>query len=183
MQRGERIVVKLSISLFCLFLLFMVVMIPVNNWVHPKPEGVLSRMERRDSEAAREIIDSYARELEAIAAAAECLEAGEEYWYALNWTDEYSSAGYYRDQLQEMPQELADALGQMEEIFPGCEESLALRKGQVGLWLTDDGGGFSLICYPGGELMGRSVVDDKRGTRCLDMGGGWELQTYYAPKG
>ena len=157
--------------------------IPFFDWLHPYPEKILSRMERKDPQAAQEIIDSYAQELEAIAAAAEFLETDEGYWYALNWTNEYSGADNYREQLQEMPKELADALRQMEERVPECEKLLELHKGQIGVLLTDDGGGFSFLCYPGGTLIYGSMIEDERGVRCLDMGSGWELQMYYAPKG
>ena len=71
----------------------------------------------------------------------------------------------------------------MEEKYPECRKSLELRKGQVGIGVTHDGSGFSILCYPGGNLIRRSVIEDERGTRCLDMGDGWELQMYYAPGG
>ena len=118
MSTAEKIVIRLSITLFCLFLLFMVVMIPFNLWRNPKPDRVLSRMERRDPEAAQEILDSYGEELETVIAATALLEPGERYGYALNCTNEYSVADYYEEELQKMPQGLADALRQMERKFP-----------------------------------------------------------------
>lgn len=183
MSTAEKIAVRLSIILFCLFLLFMVVMIPFNLWCNPEPDRVLSRMERRDPEAAQEILDNYGEELEAVVAATALLEPGERYGYALNCTNEYGVAGYYEEELQKMPQGLADALRQMERKFPECGEGLELCQGQIGVWLTDDGGGFSILCYPGGNLISYSVTNDEEGTRCLDLGDGWELQMYYAPKG
>lgn len=183
MSTAEKIVVRLSMILFCLFLLFMVVMIPFNLWRNPKPDRVLSRMERRDPEAAQEILDSYREELETVVAATALLEPGERYGYALNCTNEYSVADYYEEELQKMPQGLADALRQMEQKFPECQENLELCQGQIGVWLTNDGGGFSILCYPRGNLISYLMIDNEEGTRCLDMGDGWELQMYYAPKG
>ena len=85
--------------------------------------------------------------------------------------------------LRKIPQELMDVLRSTEEKYPECKKTLELRKGQVGIGLTDDGGGFSILCYPGGNLISYSVTNDEEGTRCLDLGDGWELQMYYAPKG
>lgn len=169
--------------LFCLFLLFMVAMIPFNLWRNPKPDRVLSRMERRDPETAQEILDNYGEELETVVAATALLEPGERYGYALNCTNEYGAADHYEEELQKMPQGLADALRQMERKFPECQENLELCQGQIGVWLTNDGGGFSILCYPGGNLISYLMIDNEEGTRCLDMGDGWELQMYYAPKG
>lgn len=165
------------LGLFLSFL-FVIVMLLINGWLNPDPEKVLSRMERRDPQAAQEIMDRYAEELEQIAAATEFLEMDERYSYSLNFPD------IYEKQLQEMPTELAEALRQMEQKFPECEEGLELCQGQIGIRITDDGGGFSFLCYPRDKLIRASVFfDDGRGVRRHDMGGGWELQMYYAPKG
>ena len=184
MSTAEKIAVRLSITLFCLFLLFMAVMIPFNLWRNPKPDSVLSRMERRDPEAAQEMIDHYSEDLKTIAAAAEILEDGEQCFYPLNYIADSASYGWYeRNVLRKIPQELMDVLRSTEEKYPECKKTLELRKGQVGIGLTNDGGGFSILCYPGGNLISYSVTNDEEGTRCLDLGDGWELQMYYAPKG
>ena len=184
MSTAEKIAVRLSITLFCLFLLFMAVMIPFNLWRNPKPDSVLSRMERRDPEAAQEMIDYYSEDLKTIAAAAEILEDGEQCFYPLNYIADSASYGWYeRNVLRKIPQELMDVLRSTEEKYPECKKTLELRKGQVGIGVTHDGSGFSILCYPGGNLIRRSVIEDERGTRCLDMGDGWELQMYYAPGG
>lgn len=166
-----------------LLLLFTKVIIPFFDWLYPDPRRVLSRMERRDPKEAQEIIDNYSEELKSVAAAAGLMELEEYYFYKLNYTNEYNVISIYEEELQKMPQELADALQHMEEEFPACEAELFLKKGQVGVELTYDGSGFSYLCYPSGELIRRSVIDDEQGTRCLDMGDGWELQMYFAPAG
>ena len=101
----------------------------------------------------------------------------------MNCTDEYTVLGLYEGQPEEMPQELMEALCYVEKKFPECEEKLLLKKEQLGVCVTFDGSGFSYLCYPSGKLIRRSVIEDERGTRCLDMGDGWELQMYYAPGG
>lgn len=165
----------LSLFLSCLF---GIVMSLINGWLNPDPEKVLSRMERRDPKAAQEIMDRYAEELEQVAAATGFLEIDERYSYSLDFPD------IYEKELREMPPELTEALRQLEQKFPECEESLELSQGQIGVRITDDGGGFSFLCYPGDKLIRTSVfLDDGKGVRRHDMGGGWELQMYYAPKG
>lgn len=141
-------------------------------------------MERRDPKAAREIIDHYSEDLKAIAAAAEILEDGEQCYYPLNFIAGSASADWYEENvLRKIPQELLDVLQSVEEKYPECRKGLELRKGQVGIGVSLDGSGFSILCYPGGNLISRSVIEDERGTRCLDLGDGWELQMYYAPGG
>ncbi len=182
MRKSEKIFVGLLLFVVLFFLLVKVI-IPFSIWLNPDPVTILSRMERRDPETAQEILDNYGEELETVVAATALLEPGERYGYALNCTNEYGVADYYEEELQKMPQGLADALRQMERKFPECQEDLELCQGQIGVWLTNDGGGFSILCYPGGNLISYSMIDNEEGTRCLDMGDGWELQMYYAPKG
>lgn len=182
MRKSEKIFVGLLVSVVLLFLLVKVI-IPFSIWLNPDPITILSRMERRDPKAAQEIMDNYAEELEAVAAATEFLEVEEGYSYKLNCTDEYAVLSLYEGQSEEMPQELMEALRYVEEKFPECEEKLLLKKEQLGVRVTIDGSGFSYLCYPSGKLISHSVIEDERGTRCLDMGGGWELQMYYAPGG
>ena len=185
MSAKKRIAGKLSIALLCLclFLLFVVVMSLFSGWRNPNPGWVLSNMERRAPEVAQEMMDRYSEDLKAIAAAAEGIEDGERCFYKLNYIADSASADWYENELSKMPQELLDALRAMEEEFPESKESLELRRGQVGVHLNVGIYGFSLLCYPGGELISHSVIEDERGTRCLDMGDGWELQMYYAPGG
>lgn len=181
MKKGKKVFNGFLIVGLCLLLLVIGAMLFIGDWLNPNPEKVLSRMERRDPQRAQEILDCYAGDLEQIAAATEFLELGERYGYSLN-----VSSTYYEKQLQEMPSELSEALRQMEQKFPECEESLELCQGQIGVWITNDGGGFSFLCYPGDKLIRGSVFFDDgngRGVRRHDMGGGWELQMYYAPKG
>lgn len=180
MKKGKKVFNGFLIVGLCLLLLVIGAMLFIGDWLNPNPEKVLSRMERRDPQRAQEILDRYAGDLEQIAAATEFLESGEQYVYSLNYPDVYG------ERLQEMPSELREALRQMEQKFPECEESLELCQGQIGVWITNDGGGFSFLCYPGDKLISGSVFFDNgsgRGVRRHDMGGGWELQMYYAPKG
>lgn len=166
------------LALIGLFFLLNKVMTPFFDWVHPDPKKILSRMEQQDPETAQEIIDEYSEELKMIAAATDGMEEDALYSYTLN-----SSASWDKETLDEMPQELVDALRQMEQKFRECDKNLCLRRGQIGVLLTDDGGGFSFLCYPSGELMTSSMIESEQGTRCLDMGDGWELQMFYLPKG
>lgn len=178
MKKNEKGLNGFLIVGLCLLFLVMGAMLFISAWLNPSSEGVLSRMERRDLQAAQEIMDCYAEDMKRIAAATEFLEPGERYVYSLN-----VSSTYNEKQLKEMPSELREALKQMEQKFPECEESLELCQGQIGIWITNDGGGFSFLCYPGDKLIGTSVISDDEGVRRHDMGGGWELQMYYAPKG
>ena len=149
----------------------------LSEYLSPTPERVFSRTERRGREHAQSILENYRAELEAVAMAAAKVSPDEEYSYLLN------SVTYNENTIQKMPQELAYALRQLEEEHPELEDMLLLRTGQVGVELTDDGDGFSYLCYPAGALMSMSVIDNERGCRCLDRGDGWEVQMYYAPKG
>lgn len=183
MRKSEKIFVGLLLFVVLFFLLVKVI-IPFSIWLNPDPVTILSRMERRDPEAAQEMIDYYSEDLKTIAAAAEILEDGEQCYYPLNFIAGSASADWYEENvLCKIPQELLDVLQSVEEKYPECRKSLELRKGQVGIGVTHDGSGFSILCYPGGNLIRRSVIEDERGTRCLDMGDGWELQMYYAPGG
>lgn len=188
MQTGKKKVINLVITLFILFLLlfFLFVIYVMDAIYHPPgPKTGLSRIESQSLKTAQEIIDNYAEELKAVAAAAELMGPDEEYHYCLNFTAEYAGADSYEEQLREMPQELADALGKMEQEFPEFIEFLWLRKGQVGVSVTNGSLGDSYLCYPGENLiMGPWVWPDGTETmRRRDMGDGWELQMYYAPKG
>ncbi len=150
----------------------------LTEYLHPTPELVFARMERRDLERAREILDDCADGLQALAAAAAGISPDDSYSYGLN-----SGAAWDREALRDMPEELAAALERLEADFPDLALSLLLRQGQVGVSLTSDGRGFSYLCYPRGDLVSRSVLGDEEGIRCVDMGGGWEVQMYYAPRG
>lgn len=173
MDHFRRFIVFLIMAFVVIFMIVMALL----SYSRP-PEEALSHMERRDSKTAQEIIDSYSAGLEEVAAAAEHIAPGYRYSYTLD-----ADASWNKEELQEMPQELADALMEMEQEFPTCKESLELQRGQIGIWLTNDRDGVSFLCYPGGELISGSVIENEKGTRCLDMGGGWELQMYYEPKG
>lgn len=166
------------VVLCLVFLMIGIGMAAWNEYIDPNPARVLSRMERRDPERAQEILDSYGEALKSIAAATQSIAPDDTYSYALN-----VSTDWYAEELNAMPPELADALVQMEQEFPECELSLELHTGQVGVWLTDDGNGFSFLCYPGEELIGSPVNDVETGTRCLELEDSWVLQMYYAPKG
>lgn len=147
-------------------------------YFYPTPARVLARMEQRDSPRAKQLLDSYAEEFKALASAADGVEGGDSYAYALN-----SGTAWDEEALRAMPPELADVLRQIELRHPDFKNTVELHHGQVGIKLTDNGDGFSLLCYPGDELISRSVLSDEEGTCCLDMGDGWALQLYYAPKG
>ncbi len=142
---------------------------------HQTPEKTFSRMEKQDPAVAQEIIDNYAEGLEAIAAVTEMIEENDFYSYTLN-----SNTSWDEEELDRMPQELVDVLRETEREYRRCSEYLFLHKGQIGIQLTDDSGGFSLLCYPGEEYF---FPRSEKYSRCLDMGDGWELQMYYMPKG
>lgn len=165
-------------GLLGLFLLLAAGLISLSGYLHPTPERVFARMERRDREQAQKILDDCADDLLAIAAAAGGISPDDSYSYGLN-----SGAAWDQDVLRELPEALAAALEQLEADRPDCVLSLLLRQGQVGVSLTSDGSGFSYLCYPKGTFISRSVLSDEEGIRCVDMGGGWEVQMYYAPKG
>lgn len=156
---------------------------------------VLPRMERSNSKAAQEIIDNYSEELKAVAAATSDVPANETYGYRLNiknliadyGDDSQAVPGHtmnivksYEEELDRMPQDLADALREMEQKFPECEEYLYLGTGRIAVSVSDGSLGPSLLCYPGGEYF---FSRSEKYSRCLDMGDGWELQMYYMPKG
>ena len=110
MRKSEKIFVGLLLFVVLFFLLVKVI-IPFSIWLNPDPITVLSRMERRDPEAAQEMIDHYSEDLKTIAAAAEILEDGEQCFYPLNYiTDSASSGWYERNVLRKIPQELLDVL-------------------------------------------------------------------------
>ena len=96
MRKSEKIFVGLLISIV-LFLLFSKVIIPFSIWLNPDPVTILSRMERRDPEAAQEMIDHYSEDLKTIAAAAEILEDGEQCYYPLNFIAGSASADWYEE--------------------------------------------------------------------------------------
>ena len=148
MRKSEKIFVGLLVSVVLLFLLVKVI-IPFSIWLNPDPITILSRMERRDPKAAQKIMDNYAEELEAVAAATEFLGVEEGYSYKLNCTDEYAVLSLYEGQSEEMPQELMEALRYVEEKFPECEEKLLLKKEQLGVRVTIDGSGFSYLAIQG----------------------------------
>ena len=68
MRKSEKIFVGLLLFVVLFFLLVKVI-IPFSIWLNPDPVTILSRMERRDPEAAQEILDSYGEELETVIAA------------------------------------------------------------------------------------------------------------------
>lgn len=186
------------IYLFLLLLLLFVLLVlyVVMSYLHPPgPEVALPRMERSYSKAAQEVIENYSEELKAVAAAASDIPANETYIYRLNIKNliaDYEDGpqavpehtmrivNSNEEELDRMPQGLADALREMEQKFPECEEDLYLSTGRVAVSVADGSLGVSLLCYPGGE---RVFDRSEEYTRCLDMGDGWELQMFYMPKG
>lgn len=150
----------------------------LGEYLTPSPERVFAHMERKDPEQAQEILDNCTEPLQTIAATTASLSSDASCFYVLN-----SDTSWNEEVLHDMPPELTAALEKMEADFPDRALSLLLRQGQVGVSLSSDGNGFSYLCYPKGEFISRSVLSDEEGIRCVDMGGGWELQMYYAPKG
>ncbi|USF28410.1 hypothetical protein N510_003370 [Firmicutes bacterium ASF500] len=184
MDKSEKLFLWLLIAIFGAFALFVWGYMSIQEYLSPSPKKILSRMERRDPAAAQEMIDHYSEDLKTVAAAAEILEDGEWCFYPLNYiVGSYNSDWYEENVLHKIPEELLDVLRSMEEKYPECKKDLEMRKGQVGIGLMNDSKGFSILCYPGGSLMSYSKINNEEGTRCLDMGDGWELQMYYAPKG
>lgn len=174
------------VFLFLLALFVMYVLYGVGTLFHPPgPQVSLSNMERLGSKTARKMIDNYAEELKAVASATELMESDEEYDYCLNFTDEYAGADDYKKQLQEMPRELADALKKLEQKFPEFSEFLWLKKGQIGVSVSNGSRGDSYLCYPGENLIMEPWIweDGTETMRRRDMGDGWELQMFYMPKG
>lgn len=173
-----------SLLLFVVYVIYVMAVL-TGHVSLPSPPTALSRIERSSIKEAQKIMDNYSEGLEEIAAATELLESDEEYDYSLNFTAEYAFADRYEEYLQEMPKELADALRNMEEEFPEWEESILLCKGQVGVWIYGGSLGESLLCYPGEEWIFSPWIreDGAETARRHDMGDGWELQSYYMPKG
>ncbi|MCI9309861.1 MAG: hypothetical protein HFF51_01935 [Lawsonibacter sp.] len=171
----------LLLALFVMYVLYV-----VGALFHPPgPQASLSNMERLGSKTARKMIDSYAEELKAVTSATELMESDEEYHYCLNFTDEYAGADRYQKQLQEMPRELVDALGELEQKFPEFSAFLWLKKGQIGVSVSNGSRGESYLCYPGENLIMEPWIweDGTETMRHRDMGDGWELQMFYMPKG
>lgn len=191
-----RAIMYFFLLLLLLFVLF--VLYAIMSFIHPPGPGVvLPRMERRDSKTAQEIIENYSEALEAVAAATSDIPANETYSYRLNIKNliaDYEDGAQtvpdhtmnivrsYEEELDKMPQNLADALREMEQSFPEFSEYLYLKKGQIGVSISDGSLAFSYLCYPGERLMWFEGSGES-GIRRLDMGDGWELQMYYAPKG
>lgn len=172
--------------LFLLALFVMYILYGVGTLFHPPgPQVSLSNMERLGSKTAREMIDNYAEELKAVASATELMESDEEYHYCLNFTDEYAGADSYQKQLREMPRELVEALRELEQKFPEFSEFLWLKKGQIGVSVSNGSLGESYLCYPGEILIMEPWIweDGTETIRRRDMGDGWELQMFYMPKG
>ena len=160
------------------FLLILAGLLVFNQYMHPSPEWVFSRMERRASEAAQSILDCCGEKQVNIAEAAGEISLDDTYFYTLN-----SDARGNQEELMAMPRSVADEISGLEREFPACQGTLLLKAGQIGVLLTDDGSGCSYLCYPGGAYLARSAPAGEEDVRCLAMAGGWEIQMYYELKG